>query len=509
MLSDPNERTWYDHHKSQILSGKESNEDEDHETDNFGFNVWGFFSSSCYKGFTDEADGFYTVYRGLFEKIKFEEEKAKEMARDEVDEEEEVHVWTGKAPGFGDSKTGWDRVVEFYDYWENNFVSCKTFGWADKYNPNEAENRYVKRLIDKENKKERNRAKKHYMDTIKQLVEFAKKRDPRYKDYLAHKKELEEKKVEAKKRAEDERKKQIAEERRIQREEEMKRWDEEAKERAENLEAQEEAEGEPVHFEDHFCEVCEKEFKTANQLMNHNQSKAHQKKMKELLAEVALSKEKEIIEAEEDAALAKAQDKSKKKKKKKKGKKGEDSDGEAPEDTKATKKDEPAQAPPSVVAKQPEPEPVKAKEDSDEDDSMNLNALLKFKKNAGAGKAKPAAAAKKEEETKEEPVPKATPEKPVDKPAEVKQAEAAPVEKQADDGAKATGDNESSDEEKDDEKGDASGGKKLNKAKLRKMKKKARDEAQKLLCATCKESFETRNKLFDHLKTTNHQGAKG
>lgn len=57
-------------------------------------------------------------------------------------------------PGFGDSKSSLTLVELFYTKWDN-FTSYRSFSWTDKYNPNEAENRYVKRMIDKENLKER------------------------------------------------------------------------------------------------------------------------------------------------------------------------------------------------------------------------------------------------------------------------------------------------------------------------------------------------------------------
>ena len=48
--------------------------------------------------------------------------------------------------------------------------------------------------------------------------------------------------------------------------------------------------------EEFYCPVCEKSFKTENQLKNHEKSKLHLKKMKELLADVTLESEKHLIE---------------------------------------------------------------------------------------------------------------------------------------------------------------------------------------------------------------------
>jgi hypothetical protein len=45
------------------------------------------------------------------------------------------------------------------------------------------ENRDVKRCIEKENNKFRQKERKSYVEMVKKIVEFAFKRDPRYKIY--------------------------------------------------------------------------------------------------------------------------------------------------------------------------------------------------------------------------------------------------------------------------------------------------------------------------------------
>lgn len=72
VLSDPNERTWYDNNREKILFNKDEMSKEDVEMYSFGFNIWPYFSSSCFKGFDDSEGGFYYVYRDIFEKIKTE-----------------------------------------------------------------------------------------------------------------------------------------------------------------------------------------------------------------------------------------------------------------------------------------------------------------------------------------------------------------------------------------------------------------------------------------------------
>lgn len=64
VLSDPNERTWYDNNREKILFDKDSMTKEDLEMHTFGFNIWEFFTPSCYKGYEDvDEKNFYKVYR--------------------------------------------------------------------------------------------------------------------------------------------------------------------------------------------------------------------------------------------------------------------------------------------------------------------------------------------------------------------------------------------------------------------------------------------------------------
>lgn len=78
--------------------------------------------------------------------------------------------------------------------------------------------------MDKENKKERQNEKRQYVKTLKELVEFCKRRDPRWKDYLESiRKEEEKKKEEIKlKKEEDTKRKQDTKIR--ARKEEEERW---------------------------------------------------------------------------------------------------------------------------------------------------------------------------------------------------------------------------------------------------------------------------------------------
>ena len=83
------------------------------------------------------------------------------------------------APTFGDSKSIYaDHTRVFYNYWVN-FSSCRSFAWKDVYNTTQAPNRDVRRVMEKENKRERDKARRGFNELVRRLAEFARKKDPR------------------------------------------------------------------------------------------------------------------------------------------------------------------------------------------------------------------------------------------------------------------------------------------------------------------------------------------
>jgi len=160
VLSDPQERAWYDTHREQILRGGDGDEEE------FcgGINLWPYFSRSCYDGFGDNEDGFFRVYDTLFRTLV----------------EEEIRFGSGKSdlPVFGNSKTEYSQVRRFYNFW-GGFVTTKNFSWKDMYKATELPNRQIRRLAEKENKKEREKAKRQFNEVVKRLVALVKRQDPR------------------------------------------------------------------------------------------------------------------------------------------------------------------------------------------------------------------------------------------------------------------------------------------------------------------------------------------
>lgn len=134
----------------------------------FPFKMSDYMKEECFQ--EDRQEKFFEVYNELFMKIKVDEEETKRKVGDGPD--------FLSAPNFGNKNTPFSQVDAFYEYWEKP-VTLKEFAWADKWDPETDGDgsRYVKRMIEKENKKERQNAKKTYLNLIKKLVAFVKARD--------------------------------------------------------------------------------------------------------------------------------------------------------------------------------------------------------------------------------------------------------------------------------------------------------------------------------------------
>lgn len=149
VLSDPQERAFYDKHRDQILRGKNS-EYEDNVLDLFQY-----FTVSCFKGYTDDFGGFYDVYAKVFETIATEDAEF-------IDDEEEIE----KIPKFGNSKSGYDETVgPFYAYW-SSYCTKRTYSWLCKYDITEIKDRRILREIEKETKKLAQKARKERNDEV-------------------------------------------------------------------------------------------------------------------------------------------------------------------------------------------------------------------------------------------------------------------------------------------------------------------------------------------------------
>lgn len=186
VLSDPHERAWYDSHRAEILNSSSGAASSATSVDLFSY-----FSPTAYSKFDDSPTGFFSVYAKLFETLWEEEVSAGR---------------SGPSPIFGTSKDPWSVVRVFYAHWDA-FISVKSFAYSDKWRLSEAPNRDYRRAMERENRRERAKAKKEFNANIRELVAYVKKRDPRV----------------ARRKEEEAREKELAETRFQQRAEEKKR----------------------------------------------------------------------------------------------------------------------------------------------------------------------------------------------------------------------------------------------------------------------------------------------
>jgi DnaJ family protein A protein 5 len=92
--------------------------------------------------------------------------------------EEEVGVEHRSAPSFGDAYSSKEDVYAFYKFWEN-FTTIKQFAYVDEYDSRQAPNRRIKRLIEADNQKARNKERGKFNDTMRSLLSFIKNKDHR------------------------------------------------------------------------------------------------------------------------------------------------------------------------------------------------------------------------------------------------------------------------------------------------------------------------------------------
>ncbi|RDB30998.1 DnaJ subfamily C member 21 [Hypsizygus marmoreus] len=189
VLSDEQERAWYDSHKASLVP--EADAETVFEDIRKGAppprarergltvgHISRFLDSTLWSGFDDSEDGFFTLYRNLFDRLGAEEA----MFSSDIEFPSFGHAtWPWAAAGKEEIRA----ARHFYAVWMN-FATAKDFSWSDQWNIAEAPDRRVRRLMEKDNKKARDDARREYNDTVRSLAKFIRKRDPRYKAHLAH-----------------------------------------------------------------------------------------------------------------------------------------------------------------------------------------------------------------------------------------------------------------------------------------------------------------------------------
>ena len=270
VLSDEQERAWYDAHEGTILRG--GTEDEVAEdtwqggirmtTPDELARMMGKFRGNV--DFTDSPNGFFGFVRETFEQLAKEEAYA--AAYEDIEAPE--------YPTFGHKDDEYEGVVrDFYTAW-NGFATVKNFAWLDRYQLSRADYREERKAMAKLNQKLRDEGRRDFNEAVRALVAFVRKRDPRYTP------QTEEQKAKAQQEA---RKAQAARARAAQ----IAKLDQEAQALPEwatarpDDELEEETE-EEVEEDLYECVACNKTFKSERQYDAHEKSKKHQKAIQAL-----------------------------------------------------------------------------------------------------------------------------------------------------------------------------------------------------------------------------------
>ncbi|KAL1881382.1 hypothetical protein VTK73DRAFT_4389 [Phialemonium thermophilum] len=272
VLSDPQERAWYDSHRDAILSGDDDysrgpsehyNTQVTHAKDIYA--LMGRFNSSV--PMDDSPRGFFGILNAFFSQLATEEVAACQL-------EGLPPIWY---PEFGSAQADYNNVAKpFYNIW-SSFSTRKQFSWRDKYRLSDAPDRRIRRLMEKENKKLREEGIREFNDAVRSFVAFVKKRDTRYVPNAQSE-------VERQRILRDSAAAQAARSRAANQEKlasyTVPDWAQQRDNEDINDEFSiSEEESEVEHFE---CVVCNKIFKSEKQYETHEKSKKHMKAVQQI-----------------------------------------------------------------------------------------------------------------------------------------------------------------------------------------------------------------------------------
>lgn len=268
ILSDPQERSWYDSHEQSILRG-----DDGHRDDSGGYGAPAGVTTADdltrlvrkfnrNVEFTDAPSGFFGFIRETFEQLAKEEEAAAWESGDEIE-----------YPTFGHKDDDYGDVVRsFYAAW-SGFSTFKSFSWEDRYRTSEAPDRFIRRKMEQENMRLRKDAKQEFNDAVRSLVAFVRKRDPRYVPNA----QTEEERQKALRDATAAQAARARAANAAKMNDEVPEWT-----KIREPEELEESEEEEVDEQVIECVACSKTFKSEKSWEAHEKSKKHQKALRSL-----------------------------------------------------------------------------------------------------------------------------------------------------------------------------------------------------------------------------------
>lgn len=223
--------------------------------------------------FSDSSCGFFTVLRGTFDTLAKEEELACD--------------WEGfepvDYPSFGHATDKYEEVARpFYAMW-NGFATKKTFSWKDVFRLSDAPDRRVRRLMEKENRRFREDGIREFNETVRSLIQFVRKRDPRYIPNTQT--EAERQKIIRDAATAQAARSRAANRAKAAQQDAIPAWT--RNNDLVEVEVEEEEEEEEEKPEEELeCVVCRKTFKSENQFGAHERSKKHLKATQQLQREM-------------------------------------------------------------------------------------------------------------------------------------------------------------------------------------------------------------------------------
>ncbi|KAL8890522.1 MAG: hypothetical protein Q9215_002315 [Flavoplaca cf. flavocitrina] len=276
VLSDPQERAWYDSHRNVILRGDDAVQGQYYEHDVRITTTADIMKmlpkiNAC-RDFSDSSSSFYGILRDTFDTLAKEEELACEWQQ----------IDPLAYPGFGNANDEHNSGVRsFYAVW-GSFASKKDFAWMDIYRYSEAPDRRMRRWMEKENKRLREDAIREFNDAVRSLVAFVKKRDPRFKPNAQS--EADRQKTLRDAAAAQAARARAANQAKIEEIVNLPHWARSAE--PEGSEGSDTPVEEPKQV--YECVVCDKAFKSEKQFEAHERSKKHLKAAQQVRREMEL-----------------------------------------------------------------------------------------------------------------------------------------------------------------------------------------------------------------------------
>ena len=207
VLSDPAERRWYDAHRDRILGAGQRHQAGAYDVgfggphgtgggggvDPDGVPLGRFFNPGGWSHWGDGVNGFFFVYGEAFASVARGDANAYARAAGADRGPEAADAPSGSAPdlpAFGRSDQAWAETRRFYAAWEGYRPGPRTWRWAERHFARPDDPRWHRRKCDQENERLRARARREWMDEVRSLVAFVKRRDPRVRRQAAHEAEI-------------------------------------------------------------------------------------------------------------------------------------------------------------------------------------------------------------------------------------------------------------------------------------------------------------------------------